>query len=346
MFFLTKKKWKHKFTLTALSFLFFTFSVYHSWLFIGLIKISSDVEENPGPKRYSAQYLTICHWNPNSIAAHNFFKVALLKAYLSVHEMDIICLSETYIVSSLPVDDDNLQISGCSSVRADHPSNMKRRRVLICYNNFLPTKLTDVKYLHESLNFELRIGGKICKFLSLYRSPSQNKDNFETFLENLELNFDHMTEKKPSMMVVLGGFNAMSKSWCTNDSTNFEDSKIDYLTSSFGFHQIINKPTHILNNSSSYIDLIFTTQTNLVMESGVHSSLHADCRHQLPYVKFIHRLMNEKCGIIILKILIAFKVQLKILIGKKNFSMLMSIKKCYFLMKLFKILYAISFLTK
>ena len=87
-------------------------------------------------------------------------------------------------------------------------------------------------------------------------------------------------------MVVFGDFNAKSKSWYTNDSTNFEGSKIDFLTSSFGFHQIINKPTHILNNSSSCIDLIFTTQPNLVMESGVHSSLHANRHHQLPYVKF------------------------------------------------------------
>ena len=132
-----------------------------------LIKISGDVEENPGPKRYSAQYLTICHWNLNSIAAHNFIKVALLKAYLSVHEMDITYISETYLDSSVPVDDDNLQIPGYSSVRADHPSNTKRGGVLIYNKNFLPIKFIDVKYLHESLNFELRIGGKICKFLSL-----------------------------------------------------------------------------------------------------------------------------------------------------------------------------------
>ena len=52
----------------------------------------------------------------------------------------------------------------------------------------------------------------------------------------------------------------------------------------FGFHQIINKPTHILNNSSSCIDLKFTIEPNLVMESGVHSSLHANCHRQLPYV--------------------------------------------------------------
>ena len=60
-------------------------------------------------------------------------------------------------------------------------------------------------------------------------------------------------------MVALGDSNAKSKSWCTNDSTNFESLKIDFLMSSFGFHQIINKSTHILNNSSSCIDLIFTT---------------------------------------------------------------------------------------
>ena len=125
--------------------------------------------------------------------------------------------------------------------------------------------------MHESLNFELRIGGKICKFLFLYRSPSQNKDDFETFLENLELNFDHMAEKNPFMMVALGDFNSKSKSWHTNDSTNYEDSKIDFLTSSFCFHR--NKPTHILNNSSSCIDLMFTTQPNLVMESGILLSI-------------------------------------------------------------------------
>ena len=39
------------------------------------MKISVDAEENPGPKRYSAQYLTISHCNLKSIGAHNFIKV-------------------------------------------------------------------------------------------------------------------------------------------------------------------------------------------------------------------------------------------------------------------------------
>ena len=85
-----------------------------------------------------------------------------------------------------------------------------------------------------------------------------------------------MEEKNPLMMVFLGDFIAKSKCLCTNDSKNFEDLDIGSLTSSFGFHQAINKPTHILNNSSSYIDLA----------AGVYSSLQANFHHQLLYVKF------------------------------------------------------------
>ena len=132
---------------------------------IRLNKVSGYVEENSGPKRYSAQYLAICHWNLNSITAHNFIKMALLKAYLSVHETDIICLSETYLDSSVPVENDKMQIPGYSTVWANHPSNTKRGGVLIYCKIFLLIKLIDVEYLHEYLNFELRIGGKFCLFI-------------------------------------------------------------------------------------------------------------------------------------------------------------------------------------
>lgn len=52
----------------------------------------------------------MCHWNLNSSAAHNFIKVTRLKACLSVHEMDIIFLSETYLGSYAPFNYDNLNI--------------------------------------------------------------------------------------------------------------------------------------------------------------------------------------------------------------------------------------------
>ena len=50
--------------------------------------------------------------------------------------------------------------------------------------------------------------------------------------------------------------------------------------------QIINEPSHILDNSKSCIDQIFTSQPNMIMDSGVHPSLHSNCHHQIIYAKF------------------------------------------------------------
>ena len=58
------------------------------------------------------------------------------------------------------------------------------------------------------------------------------------------------------------------------------------MTSQFGLSQTIKEATHILESSSSCIDLIFTTQPNLVVESGVHPSLHPNCHHQIVFAKF------------------------------------------------------------
>ena len=48
---------------------------------------------------------------------------------------------------------------------------------------------------------------------------------------------------------------------------------------------MISDPTHILPNSSSCIDLIFTNQPNLVTESRVYPSLHTKCHHQILFAK-------------------------------------------------------------
>ena len=50
------------------------------------------------------------------------------------------------------------------------------------------------------------------KLLTLYRLLSLNKDDFETFLKNLELlNFDHMVERKSFIVVAFGDFKVESR---------------------------------------------------------------------------------------------------------------------------------------
>ena len=49
--------------------------------------------------------------------------------------------------------------------------------------------------------------------------------------------------------------------------------------------QLIAEPTHVLENFSSCIDLIFMNQPNLIMDAGVYPSLHSKCHHQVIYAK-------------------------------------------------------------
>ena len=134
-------------------------------------------------------------------------KYPFLKTYIATHKLDVICLSETYLDSSISNNDDNLEIPGYDLYGADHPSNTKRGGVCIYYRNSLPLKILGIQYLHECINFKIRIGGKLCRFVSLYGSPSQSQDDFESFANNFELNIDTATPNNTFLTVVLGESN-------------------------------------------------------------------------------------------------------------------------------------------
>ena len=89
--------------------------------------LGGDVKLNPGPRQSFINTLAIFYWNLNSLSAHNYAKIFLLKAYIAIHRLDIICISETYLYSSTSPDDSNLvKISGYNLIRSDRPSNNKR----------------------------------------------------------------------------------------------------------------------------------------------------------------------------------------------------------------------------
>ena len=58
-----RKNRKIRFKLILLTLLIIGFCLYHMWLHNYLVNLSGFAEKNPGPKSYSVQYLTICHWN-------------------------------------------------------------------------------------------------------------------------------------------------------------------------------------------------------------------------------------------------------------------------------------------
>ena len=118
------------------------------------------------------------------------------------------------------------------------------------------------------------------------RSPSQNNSEFDVFLSNFEKLLSHISKRKPSLSVITGDFNARSSSWWPKDINSTEGLKLFSLTSSNGFPQFINDPTHRQASISSYTDLIFTDQLNISVNSGVHASFHPNYHHQTVHSSF------------------------------------------------------------
>ena len=140
--------------------------------------------------------------------------------------------------------------------------------------------------LFKCLTFKLKTGDNVCNFVVIYRSPRQSQDEFETFSDNFEMILENLVQKSPFLMSTIGNFNAKSISWYSQDKTRFEGKTIESITSQFGLYQLINETTHLLESFSSCVDLIFTSQSNLLVESCVYPSLHPNCHHQIVFAKF------------------------------------------------------------
>ena len=126
----------------------------------------------------------------------------------------------------------------------------------------------------------------MAKFATLfpYTDLGQTQDEFENLIDNLELNLKSLCRNNPLLIVLIGDLNAKSKNWYSHDKSSYEGNEIEIAQ--FGLQQIIKEPTHISNTSSSCIDLIFTSQPNLITGSSVHPSLHPNCHHQIVFAKF------------------------------------------------------------
>ena len=64
--------------------------------------------------------------------------------------------------------------------------------------------------------------------------------------------------------------------------SNIHGSIIDALTSTSGYHQLINSPTHLTNTRSYCIYLSFFSNPSLITEFGIDGSLYTDsCHHSI-----------------------------------------------------------------
>ena len=104
----------------------------------------------------------------------------------------------------------------------------------------------------------------------LIQIPYQTFEEFEDFCTYLNLFLSNINDLKPAYSVITGDFNARSPQWWTLNMENNVGREISYPTSSAGYNQLIDHPTHITKESSSFI---FTSNSSFISASGVELSL-------------------------------------------------------------------------
>ena len=120
----------------------FLFRVHFTRIYGSIIYLSGYVERNPSAEPNSSQNITTDHWNLNTMTTHSFIKISLLKSYFSVHKFNMFCISETYLDLSTPLDNDDAII------------------YLMLNKWIFPLRILDIRFLQESMIFELQTGSK------------------------------------------------------------------------------------------------------------------------------------------------------------------------------------------
>ena len=205
---------------------------------------------------------------------------------MTQHNYDIICLSETCLNSLVETNDDTIPIDGYNFIRADHPSNSKRGGVSIYYKEHIPLiKRDGICILGNCLVAEIFSQGEKCFLICIYCSPSQSCDEFDDFCTKFDLLRSNINQEFPLCSIVMGDFIACCSRWWQKDITNSAGQEINSLTLSAGYKQTIDKPTHIVNNPMSCIDLLFCANQNAISNYGVDVSIFDKCHHSIIFGK-------------------------------------------------------------
>ena len=154
----------------------------------------------------------------------------------------------------------------------------------------------------------------------MYRSPSQTADEFNLFLDRLELTVGNIQAKKPDCIIITGDFNCRTQQWWSGDIEDPHGTVLDDLIQRKNLSQLTDEPTHVINDSSSCIDLIITSQpcfllsmlyTLHYLKTVITKSFMGNSIYQSHH----HQSSNGSYGITIMLILMPFMTNAGVWIG-------------------------------
>ena len=82
--------------------------------------------------------------------------------------------------------------------------------------------------LHKCIKLEIRIDDKLCNLICFF-FPSQNIEEFETFVKSLEVNLELIFTKNPYLTIVIGDIDVKSQNWYKGDKSTGSGTKLEII---------------------------------------------------------------------------------------------------------------------
>ena len=107
-------------------------------------------------------------------------------------------------------------------------------------------------------------------FTCFYRSPSSYHDRLYNFCSEINLVPTNINNTKPICSTLIGGdFNTKILKHSSSDNYNVASINTNNITTAAGCNQVINKPTHFINITSSCIDQFLSTNMRVIRKYGI-----------------------------------------------------------------------------
>ena len=253
--------------------------------------LSGDIHPHPGPgsrKYQSIQFSRECKESESSMTINQYANQSNIKmAHLNIrslksrehfillqhtieeHKFDIFTLSETWLDST--VDSHVMQIPGFQFFRQDRGDHKSGGGLGIFIRDTFEVSCFEELSTVSNDNFQqlwIKVQVQKCKSLILctvYRPPNTSMACIEAltcnFVELLHLGYD---------IIILGDLNCD----LTNDTT--PSRIISDFCDTLNLVQLVNEPTRITEFTQTVIDLVMTTNTNLIDSCSVLTSSISD----------------------------------------------------------------------
>ena len=230
------------------------------------------IEPNPGPNRQEPHNrLSLAHVNINSITAPGKFDE--LQQFVDNNNVNILALSETKTDNT--VDPCLYKLSGFHSPLIKHRTRHGGGTAIYAKSSLPITRLPQLELDEEEWIWcKITLRNATLAICCLYLPPKLQSDRLDLFLERFTESVSMAHALNPNAILITGDFNAGNiylRPGYTNSGTTAFDHKLKDAAFTLGLHQLINQPTRLTDTTANLRDLIFTSNDELTIDSGILS---------------------------------------------------------------------------